>query len=216
MTAVTALRLLVWIAVMVWCGAGGALAGGWPRAKGELFVAAAHYANPGGGYSGVYLDYGVTARLGLGVDWGRSVTGKEKAVMFLRWPLRQGKMAAGLQLGAGIIDHRQVLRPGLSLGRSVTVQGRSGWIASDVLAEIGRDGAMDLKADITLGVTLSPRVIAMVQVQAGQPRHDPRFLRLVPSVLWRLKGGTQLEFGLTQDLMRGGTSGVKLGLWRTF
>ncbi len=197
-------------------GTGMASAGAWPRGKGHLFVSAAHYANPGGGYSALYLDYGLTPRLALGLDWGRSVSGKEKTVVFLRRSILQGNLAVAAELGLGVIDGREVLRPGLSVGRSVTLAGHTGWVAGDALAELGRDGGLDLKADLTLGVALSPRITGMVQVQMGQPRHDPQFLRVVPSVLWRLQGGAQVEFGLTQDLRDGGATGLKLGLWREF
>lgn len=211
--ACLAMVLLLWGTTMAGAGA-------WPRSKGHLFVATAHYANPGGGYSGLYLDFGLTPRLGLGLDWGRSVSGKQKSVVFLRRPVLvdrlPGNLAVAAELGLGVIDQRWVLRPGLSLGRGVTVGGRSGWVSGDVLAELDRDGGLDLKADLTLGVTFSPRLTGMVQMQMGQPRHDPQFVRVVPSVLWRLRGGAQVEFGLTQEVQGGGATGIKIGLWREF
>ena len=70
--------------------AGAARAGAWPRDKGHSFVATASQvsatslAGPVASYSTVYIEHGLGRNLTLGADLGHGISGKGKAVIFLR------------------------------------------------------------------------------------------------------------------------------------
>lgn len=216
----TALRLLAILMLTIWT-AGHAAAGAWPRPAGRLYAAISAYGDAAGDYAGLYLDYGLSARMSLGADLGMSAGGAAQAVVFLRAPLARGSCHIGAVLGLGRIDGAGALRLGLSVGRSIRMAGRPGWVALDGTATWlrggGAPGLGELKADAMLGWQVTPRLTAMVQVQAAQPRSGPADVRLVPSLAWRLRGGAQIEIGLTRHLR--GTAqplGIKLGLAREF
>lgn len=78
------LRLAMIIWLLLSCPA---LAGAWPRGKGNVFVASSTYVLPSGAYTGLYAEWGVTERLTLGLDLGRGVSGQDKAVAFVQAPL---------------------------------------------------------------------------------------------------------------------------------
>lgn len=216
------------------------LAGAWPRAAGTGFASLSHWQGLGtaDSYTGFYVEYGLTARLTLGVDAGRSVSGDSKTVAFLRLPVMRilgGQVAA--ELGYGQIGGQNVLRPGLSWGRSITRPRWQGWLAVDTRLELGMDHhKLDEKTDFTLGLT--PRHpdgrpsdwTIMVQVQTGVVdireqifllqtegiKPGASFVRVVPSVTYRLRDGMHLEIGYFHALDGTGAQGVKLGLSTTF
>ena len=96
--------------------------------------------------------------------------------------------------------------------------------------------AVDIKADATLGFT--PRKTSgapsdwtlMLQVQTGlvDLKHSlillqevgmnptPSFMRIVPSVTYRLSDRTDLELGYYKSLTSSGDAGIKLGVWTRF
>jgi hypothetical protein len=216
------------------------LAGSWPREAGTGFASLSQWQGLGtsDGYTALFLEYGLTRRLTLGIDTGRSVSGDGKAVMFLRVPVLRllgGPVAA--EIGYGEIGGQRVLRPGLSWGRSFTRPRWQGWVAVDSRVELGLDRSrLDEKTDITFGLT--PRRpdgqtadwTVMLQVQTGvvdireqlfllqtegiQP--GASFVRLVPSVTYRLREGLDLEIGYFRALDGTGAQGIKLGLWSSF
>ncbi|KAG1715378.1 3-succinoylsemialdehyde-pyridine dehydrogenase [Nymphon striatum] len=108
-----------------------ASAGAWPQQKGQAFVSVTSNlsfpdiymieAEPSM-YQALYVEYGLTDKLTLGVDAGRSVAGKGKTVVFLRHPVFAGREKAkyAVELGVGKIAGRSVLRPGMSFGRWIS------------------------------------------------------------------------------------------------
>ena len=74
-------------------------AGAWPRKAGEGFANVAvrlgwpqdvgewTSLEPSQDYSTLYMEYGLTDRLTLGLDLGHSVSGGGKTVLFLQYPL---------------------------------------------------------------------------------------------------------------------------------
>lgn len=194
-------------------------AGAWPRGKGDVFASALSYTAAGQTYSGIYLEYGLTDRLTLGLDLGRGVSGRNKAVAFLRLPLMKPRKGHNLawELGVGQIANHPVLRPGLSWGKGVSVAGKNGWLSADILSELSLDtGQADHKIDLTFGLNVTDRHKAMVQLQAGAQWGDAPFLRVVPSVVFDIGQTTKFEFGVTQSLRGDYETGVKLALWMTF
>jgi hypothetical protein len=216
------------------------MAGAWPREAGTGFASLSQWQGLGGAnsYTALFVEYGLTPRLTLGLDAGRSVSGDGKTVAFLRTPVMRilgGPVAA--ELGYGQIAGRPVLRPGLSWGRSVARPRWQGWLAIDTRLEVDLESRkLDEKTDITLGLTpLSPDGrpadwTMMLQLQTGVVdirqqlfllqtegiRPGASFLRLVPSVTYRLRDGLQLEIGYVHPLDGSGARAIKLGLWSTF
>ncbi|SDI23423.1 hypothetical protein [Salipiger marinus] len=206
--------------------ASGALAGAWPQAKGAGFASATVRLSwpqdlgtwtslePTGQYRTLYVEYGLTERLTLGLDLGRSVSGDVKTVAFLRWPLRQSDpgLRVAAEVGLGQIDGAAVLRPGLSLGL-----GRDwGWMAADALVELPGGGRAAAKLDLTLGLHLPSDRMLLLQVQSGAPADGPGFVRLAPSLVTPLFRKVQTEIGGSWSLTGDRTMGVTMGLWTRF
>lgn len=215
-------------------------AGAWPREAGTGFASLSQWQGLDGAdsYSALFLEYGLTPRLTAGLDLGRSVSGEGKAVMFIRTPeMRILGGPVSVELGYGEIAGQPVLRPGLSWGRSVVRPRWTGWMAIDSRVEVDLDSReLDEKTDVTLGLTLlnpdgrPADWTMMLQLQTGvvdirqklfllqtegiQP--GASFLRLVPSVTYRLRDGLHLEMGYVHALDGSGSRALKLGLWSTF
>lgn len=208
------LAMILWMVL-----SGPSFAGAWPRGKGNVFVAGSTYIMPGGTYAGIYAEWGLSDRLTLGLDLGRGVSGQEKAIVFARAPVietRNGHRIAW-EVGAGVIAEHTVIRPGLSWGKGIDWAGRSGWAALDLAVEVRTQTlAIDAKADLTLGLTITDARKIMVQLQAGAQHGDDPFLRLVPSVTFALSDRTKLEIGISQSLLGQGETGIKAALWFTF
>lgn len=197
-------------------------AGPWPRAPGTgLAVASVYVGTPlAQPYAGLYAEFGLMPGVAGGVDTGRAVSGSVKAVAFLRRSVRlpgDTGVVAAAEIGLGRIAGQAVLRPGLSLGHGLEEWLDGGWLAVDTVAEIGLErSTFDIKTDVTFGLRLDERRNAMVQLQTGQSAGDPRFARLVPSVVTELRSGMKLELGLTQSLRGPSRTGAKVALWREF
>ncbi len=228
------------LALMLCLHAGPVLAGAWPREAGTAFVSLPQWqaADGRGSYTALFGEWGLTDRLTLGFDASRSVSGETKAVLFLRAPVMDWmgvKVAA--EIGYGEIAGQSVIRPGLSFGRAFAGRHGAGWLAVDTVLEYEIETQdIDVKADITLGFTPqradgpASRWTLMVQVQTGLVavnegifllretgiRPDPSFLRVVPSVTYRLREGIDLEMGLYHSLTGTDERGVKLGIWSRF
>ena len=72
------------------------------------------------------------------------------------------------------------------------------------------------KADLTLGLNTGDRTKLFVQFQGGKyPGNDP-YLRVVPSMAYRIGDRHHLEFGVPVGLLGGETLGLKLGTWLEF
>ena len=218
-------RIMLW-ALVATSVAGGANAGAWPREEGSWFATAATRLNwpqdvaswssaaPTSDYQTLYLEYGLTARWTLGLDIGRSVSGADKTIGFVQYPVMTGDSGARmtLQMGLGRLAGGQVVRPGLSVGWGLT----RGWLSLDSVAEIAIDEGTDYKLDITWGRNLARDRKLIMQVQLGDPAADPPFARLAPSFVFPLNDRLQVETGATWGLSGDDSMGLKLGLWASF
>ena len=204
-------------------------AGPWPRERGEGFISAGATLNwpqtvlstdtgtipPPKAYTTFYLEYGVTDRVTLGLDLGRAVSGKDKTVAFLQFPLRNRDTGpkVALQLGLGQVGGDFVLRPGLALGWGL----QKGWVSAEGMVEIGLDGSgTDMKLDMTWGRNLPRDRKLILQMQLGAPSDDPVFARFAPSVVIPLRGNFKAEIGATWGLTGDEDVSIKLGLWTKF
>ncbi|MHA6347566.1 hypothetical protein [Roseivivax sp. CAU 1761] len=215
-------------AMLIALAPGPAAAGAWPREPGSVFASLATHLSwpqdiatwtssaPTGRYDALYLEYGLTPRLTLGLDLGRGVSGSAKTAAFLRLPLgppeRDLKLA--IELGLGQIDGALRLRPGLNLGYGFA----RGWLAADLVVEQPLSGAApDVKLDLTFGLTLPAARKLILQLQAGQQAGDPAFLRLAPSLVVPLgESRFSAEIGGAWGLAGDASMGLKLGLWAQF
>ncbi|MFW2542979.1 hypothetical protein ACN2XU_10075 [Primorskyibacter sp. 2E107] len=221
------MRLLLLALLWTLC-TGTVQAGAWPREKGHGFLSSAvrlswpqnidHWTSlsPTQQYYTAYLEYGLTDRVTLGFDFGRSVSGSGKTVGFLQWPLRNKDKGPKIAfaLGLGRIGEQTVLRPGVSLGWGL----KKGWLTMDALAEFQTNtGLADYKMDITWGRNLAKDRKLIVQIQTGQPADDPGFVRLAPSFVTPLgKRGVMIETGATYGLTGDTSMGLKFGIWKNF
>lgn len=206
-------------------------AGAWPRDKGTWFasvaaqfswpqdIATLQSVNPTSEYYMLYLEYGLTERLTLGLDLGRSERGTGKTIAFARLPVwaRDRPLKLAVELGLGQIDGAPVVRPGFSIGRGIRLWDRDGWLSMESQAEIATDsGQADLKLDLTFGLTAQSGRKYLLQVQSGAPADRAAFARLAPSLVIPFGKARYIELGGTYGLTGDETFGVKLGLWQKF
>lgn len=204
-----------------------AQAGAWPKKAGEGFATVAvrlgwpqdlgdwTSMEPTQDYSTLYLEYGLTDRLTLGLDLGHSVSGAGKTVLFLQYPIlnRESGPKVSAQLGFGVISGERVVRPGLAAGWGLP----HGWATVEAVAETyPDDGRTDLKLDMTWGRNLARDRKLIVQLQTGLPHGRDPFARLAPSVVLPLRGALRIEAGATWGLTGDSSMGLKLGLWTEF
>jgi hypothetical protein len=216
-------RLILVLALLPWL-ATAAQGGAWPRARGEGFLAASGTVEGPDRFGlyrqnfRLYAEYGATARLTFGVDLGGDIQRMTKTIAFLRRslgrPSREVKFA--VEIGAGQVEGENALRPAVSIGRGIAIGGHHGWLNADGRAILVAGGGTAFETDLTAGLSVGARLKAMVQLQAGIPSQGRDYLRLAPSLIYEMRPGTHLEFGVTEPLSGGGERGVKLGLWRKF
>lgn len=206
--------------------ASSAQSGAWPREKGAGFIASAvnisasSINGPYALYSTTYVELGLGHDLTLGADIGHGVSGKSKAIAFLRRPL--GELAPGhlfaAEIGLGEIAGEFVLRPGLSYGHGLSRRnGTTGWLSVEAFSEHRlTTSRVDFKADFTFGLNHSDRLKTILQLQTGKSHGDPFFARLAPSVVMRVSPAMHVELGVTAGLTGDDSYGVRLGFWRDF
>ncbi|MCC1492827.1 hypothetical protein J1C49_09420 [Cognatishimia sp. F0-27] len=204
-----------------------ARAGAWPREQGTWFLSGsvtlgwpqdmttATSPEPTQQYNALYIEYGLSDRLTLGLDLGRSVSGGGKTIAFLQYPLRNQDtgLKAAVQIGLGTIDEAPVIRPGFSLGWGY----ERGWFSADGVAEFGiQTQETDWKLDVTLGRRLNRDRKLILQMQMGAPSSDPPFARFAPSIVFPLNERLKLETGGVWGVTGDTQMGLKIGLWAEF
>jgi len=216
-------RLLVILAILPWL-APAVHAGAWMRTMGEGFLSVSGTVEEPDEFGlyrqsfSLYAEYGATERLTLGVDLGGDMLRMSKALVFLRFPLRDPgrETKIALEVGAGQVEQENALRPALSVGRGFALGERHGWLNADTRAIVFENGAVAWETELTAGLSIAERIKVIAQVQAGIPAQGRDYLHLAPSAVYEMRPGTHLEFGVTEPLSGGGARGVKLGLWRKF
>lgn len=203
-------------------------AGAWPRAEGSAFVSLSHrvgisttypLTTPLTQYTALFFEYGLTDRLTLGIDAGRSVSGASKMVLFAGWPVLQTDAGhvVGVELGLGQIEGEIVFRPALSYGYGFQRRGLSAWIAIDGAAEMLPDKSdADFKLDLTYGLAWPSGIKAYTQLQTGQPHDEDPFARIAGAVVLPNRLGISTEFAVEYGLYGDDSLQFKFGLWREF
>ena len=212
-------------------------AGPWPRGEKNVFLSAhGNVEIPDNllvlrQYATLYAEYGLTDTITLGVDYSGGELGTEKAILFVRIPVAHGDrpLKFSAELGIGLIDDQTALRPGVSVGRGVTLFKRNGWLTLDTRAIMPTgDGLSRIEADFTFGLSVSKRFKVILQLQGGMPRDGEDYLKFAPSVVYERKARNRrgkrkhrqirqyYEFGVTTGLHNYDDYGVKFGIWREF
>ncbi|MEB8385917.1 hypothetical protein OO012_01640 [Rhodobacteraceae bacterium KMM 6894] len=199
-----------------------ALAGAWLRDEGAAFLSFSitleepqDWGAPDG-YGAFYGEYGLTPDLTLGLDLGTDESGKSKAFAFAVLPFKRDGMLINFEIGAGVDDGDPALRPGVSIGRPITLAGLGGWFNVDTRATITQGHDPVFASDITLGLITSKRTKMFVQLQQGGPMSDPDWLRVASSVIWQMTPDRHLELGVTTGITGAESLGLKLGIWQEF
>ncbi len=168
-------------------------------------------------YTSVYAEYGLTPRLTLGLDGGSDTYGNGMGLVFLRFPLREGKtarMAGEIALGArwSLTELTPLLRPGVSWGRGLSLFGKQGWTSLDATLLIpGDGGALLPKLDATLGLNTGERMKLMLGLTVERPAPT-----LSASLAYRAWDKVHLTLGIKLRGDRSRPDCLSLGFWQSF
>lgn len=212
-------------------------AGPWPREKRSLFLAFSNSisAKSDTAYAtgtSLYLEYGLTSRLTVGVDAYLGPTGDpSEGYLFLQFPIgktnRPSRMALSFALGQkstpnpwGTTTNQSFAKIGAAWGRGL----KNGWLAVDTYVtaplnqpDIAATDAMAYSADFTWGIKPSDRLMLIWQLQTGKPAIGETYIKFAPSLIWSIgKKSNQIEIGIVTGLYGDDSRNLKLGLWKTF
>lgn len=205
------------------------LAGAWPRGTGNIFVAAsAEMTWPKGRaielpdiYGGTYLEYGLNARVTLGLDVGSTdITRPDrlKTITFARYTITPSNQLSQIafDFGAGTFLGEPVVRLGVSYGKGFTFSGRQSWVAVDAhsLQAINTQ-QFATSIDATFGVSMK-RGKLMGQVSAFQAFDRTQNASFTPSFAYDIGHGRHLEIGARIGLTGKPDPALKIGIWQEF
>ncbi len=200
-------------------------AGPWPREKGKVFL------SYGGQFdvdtktgltsntSTLYAEYGLTQKLTIGVDLGGDETRANKAIAFARLPILNDDRATkiAVEIGIGQVSNSPALRPGVSVGRGLTLGEHNGWITADTRFVL-MDGDNDFlfESDFTFGMGISKRSKLIAQLQLGAPADASAYTKFAPSAVFERKPGRHIELGGMIGVHNVSAYGFKVNFWRSF
>ena len=210
------------------------LAGAWQRDEGATFLSFSYTATAPvadwkagsvdpDGFTAFYVERGLGTGLTLGLDAGAAEAGERTVIVFVSRALTQpdDKNQSAIQFGIGNLSafasDQPLVQVAASLGRGLGGARGPGWMAADAQLHYRTEtGEIVKKLDLTYGATISDRTRAIFQIQTGDyPGSDP-YLRLAPSVVYRLSEGAMVEAGAAFGLSGGETFGLKIGTWLEF
>jgi hypothetical protein len=203
-------------------------AGAWPREEGTVFlsfggnvalfgeaVRPVHY-DPT-----VYLEYGLTERLTIGIDGFTADKGTAGSLfVFARAPVLaesgSDKLAVSLGLGATLMPDGSLEgtpRLGLHWGRGLS----NGWLAADTELTYGltRETAQT-KIDVTAGYNLTDDWTAILVATAGIGLTGDVYVKASPSILYHVNDTISIRTGLVQALSGDYGGGLSLEAWIRF
>lgn len=214
-------RLLFAISLILY-SAPGAFAGAWPRADGETFLSFSldlDSEDINESYASLYVEHGIGRGFTLGLDVGNDSQGMSKGIGFMRWSI-SGADSAGqiaVELGAGVVEDELAVRPGLSLGRGLSLGKKSGWVSLESRVTISGDRFNTLlETDLTFGLNAGPRSKWMLQVQTGVPEASPAYVKLAPAIAFERKPGRHILLGVTAGVIEVDDIKFNLGIWHKF
>ena len=205
-----------------------AQAGAWLREEGSGFTSSTSSITQEREPSGsVYFEYGLRekATLGLDVSFGLDRTGAQSGsgTVFLRFPWGptdgNHKWAWHVGLGGrylnGLIS--PAIETGASWGRGIQIGERYGWAAIDGSINFAAASAETrAKLDTTIGLGFTDHFKGMAQMFMTYQESE-LFTKLAPSLLIQPGKGTYtLQIGAELPVTGGGSSALKIGIWRDF
>jgi hypothetical protein len=116
-----------------------------------------------------------------------------------------------------VVDDEFAIRPGLSLGRGLTLGDYTGWMAIDTrLVVAGGDFDTLLETDLTVGLNDTARRKWIFQIQTGAPADRSPYVKLAPAVAFEQSAGRHILLGVTAGVVEADEIKINLGLWHTF
>ena len=203
-------------------------AGAWPRNEGEVFLSfGSNVALLGEAVRPVYydptlyLEYGLTGRVTIGVDGFTADRGDAGSLFaFARYafdlPGSGDAWGVGFGVGTTIVpdgSHDMTLRTTLHWGRGL----ETGWLAVDAEASFGLDRNLtQTKIDATWGYRFDDTWISATQFQVGTGLTGDTYVKVAPSIIWVARDNLQVRAGLVQALSGDYGTALSLQTWVTF
>ncbi|OWU85560.1 hypothetical protein ATO6_01045 [Oceanicola sp. 22II-s10i] len=199
----------------------GAAAGAWPRDRGRVFSAYTLRRGLSGGpvMTSIYQDIGLGPRSGLTLELDLAQGRFEKVFAFGRVTATRPGAATQMSfaVGGGTLSGDAAVAGRVMLGHGFRVFGSDAWAEIALTGEhTRRTGRMAGKADLTLGISPTPRLKSYVQVFAYKANDSLLYLRTESSTAIRLFGSTWLDLGLSSGIAGSFDRRIKLGIWMSF
>lgn len=215
-----------------------AVAGAWPRGKGNTFLSVSHAMSTGTqtiltplldlrSYTSLFAEYGLTDKFTVGLDAGRggnNGTYANSAIVFGRYPVWASDSGHRLAVDFGIgsisdpVDGSQTrLRPGIAWGYGFDTRWGGGWLGIESSLEYRKpSGDTAFKGDITAGYKPTDNWMLILQVQTGHYPGSEPLVRIAPSVVRRLSEKFHLQFGGFAGVQGDDSIGGKAAIWASF
>ncbi|MDX8347094.1 hypothetical protein SLH49_03760 [Cognatiyoonia sp. IB215446] len=205
-----------------------AVSGAWAREEGQFFLSSGgNFLLSDGAQLPVhydptlYLEYGLTDILTIGVDYHTADQGRiDTGFVFARFPLGETtgatRYAASIGFGARVDEfnpRENLVQGGLFWGRGYS----AGWFAVDFTATHGDlSENFRAKADFTWGHNLSDRWTTSLQLQTGEGFSGDTYAKINPAIIMTLTQNHRISLGAVRALTGDEGSALKLNVWSTF
>lgn len=212
--------LLLAIVILGLASAPGADAGAWPRGRGKWFVSPGSRVEFGGNRPAVgptlFLEYGLTDRLTLGVDaWTGTASSDWQATGFVRLPLGRPEAPVRLafSLGAGLGHATGATQPVLTAGFHAGKGLAKGWLAADLTGTSYLAGnRIDTKLSTTWGLRLKGPWTSVLSADITGADD----IQLDQSIVYQWQEGRRLRLGYGQALRGSSPAALTLQTWIEF
>lgn len=227
--------------ILLLCLGGPAAAGPWARAEKGMFLSLSDERDrDGNSYTGLYGEYGLTARETLGFELGYTNVGETSAIFWLQHGLEPiGENRFALSLGLGMVSREGMVLPmaqaGADWGRGFQGILEGGWLALETRLKVA--GSMTnpedfaglspsefsyltpevtTKADLTVGLHATDAMMFINQLRLEQ-REDTGFSsKLATTIVHDLIGPAKIELGAITPLSGPDQQAFKIGTWLEF
>jgi hypothetical protein len=169
----------------------------------------------------VFLEYGLTDRLTVGLNAIAQQSGDGEVLAFARLPLRSEEQAhrLAIELGLGAQKDQGVWsglsKVTLSYGRGFENRWGYGWFSVDAALEYREvQNDIPLKVDVTVGQSSGMRWRPILQVETQTSRRGGTSWTIAPGVMRDGPNGT--TFVVQAERHSDHRYGLRLGLWRSF
>lgn len=219
-----------------------AIAGPWPRAEGETFLSfSVERDRAGNSHTGLYAEYGWSARRTLGLEIGHTNVGETSLLIWTRKAIgnQEGPNRFAFASGIGVVEQDGEYLPlgtfDFSWGRGIERLPGGGWISADGRIKIAgkpekvtyREGMSTVevayltpettaKLDVTLGFKPWERTMFINQLRMEQRKNEGFSAKLATSLVYEIKNPAKIEFGLVTPISGPGERAFKIGTWLEF